>query len=170
MDFGLLLLRLTVGLTLAAHGTQKLFGWFGAPGPDAIGQGFEILGFHPGRRHARMAGLVEAGGGLLLALGFVTPIAAAGVFAVMFVAAISAHVKQGFFISSGGFEYTLVLGLAGLTVAFTGPGALSLDALLGYSLGGTLSGVAALFVGLVGAAIPLSQRHPARALQTATAK
>jgi putative oxidoreductase len=103
MDFGLLLLRLTVGLTLAAHGTQKLFGWLGAPGPDAIAQGFEMLGFHPGRRYALMAGLVEAGCGLLLALGFLTPIAAAGVFAVMLVAAVSAHVKQGFFISSGGF-------------------------------------------------------------------
>jgi putative oxidoreductase len=170
MDLGLLLLRLTVGLTLAAHGTQKLFGWFGAPGLDAIGQGFEMLGFHPGRRHALMAGLVEASCGLLLALGFLTPIAAAGVFAVMLVAAVSAHVKQGFFISSGGFEYTLVLGLAGLAVAFTGPGVLSLDGLLGYALGGTWSGVAALFVGLVGGAVQLSQRHPAPALQTAAAK
>lgn len=170
MDLGLLLLRLTVGLTLAAHGTQKLFGWFGAPGRDAIGQGFEMLGFHPGRRHALMAGLVEAGCGLLLALGFLTPIAAAGVFAVMLVAAVSAHVKQGFFISSGGFEYTLVLGQAGLVLAFTGPGVLSLDGLLGYALGGTWSGVAALVVGLVGGTIQLSQRHPAPALHTATAK
>ena len=168
MDLGLLL-RLTVGLTLAAHGGQKLFGWFGGPGLDAIGKGFETLGFYPGKRHALMAGLVETGAGLLLALGFVTPLAAAGVFAVMLVAAVSAHVKQGFFASSGGFEYTLVLGLAGLTVAFTGPGALSLDALLGYSLSGTLPGVAMLFVGLVGGAIQLSQRHQAQALETATA-
>jgi putative oxidoreductase len=170
MDLGLLLLRLTVGLTLAAHGTQKLFGWFGAPGLDAIGQGFEGLGFYPGRRHALMAGLVEAGCGLLLALGFVTPVAAAGVFAVMLVAGVSAHVKQGFFMTSGGYEYTLVLGLAGLAVAFTGPGALSLDALLGYLSSGTLSGVVALVVGLVGGGIQLSQRHQAPALETATAR
>jgi putative oxidoreductase len=69
MDIGALLLRLTVRLTLAAHGAQKLFGWFGGPGLDATGQFFEMLGFSPGRRHARMAGLAETGGGLLLALG-----------------------------------------------------------------------------------------------------
>jgi putative oxidoreductase len=170
MDLGLLLLRLTVGLTLAAHGTQKLFGWFGAPGLDAIGKSFESIGFYPGRRHAALAGMVESGAGVLLALGFLTPIAAAAVFAVMLVAAVSAHVKQGFFLASGGYEYTLVLGVAGLTVAFTGPGALSLDALFGYSLSGTLSGVAALFVGLVAGAIQLAQRHQAPALQTAPAK
>ena len=77
MDIGLFLLRLTAGLTLAAHGTQKLFGWFGRPGPDATGQFFAMLGFLPGRRHALMAGLAETGGGLLLALGLLTPVAAA---------------------------------------------------------------------------------------------
>ncbi len=161
MDIGLLLLRLTVGLTLAAHGGQKLFGWFGGPGLDAIGAILSMLGFQPGRRHALLAGLVETGGGLLLALGFLTPLAAALVFSVMLVAAVSAHVKQGFFVTSGGYEYTLVLGVAGLTAAFTGPGALSLDALLGYSVGGTFWGVAALFVGLIGGAIQLAQRRPA---------
>ena len=64
MDVGFLLLRLTVGLTLAAHGAQKLFGWFGGYGLDGTGQFFEALGFRPGRRHALMAGLVEFGGGL----------------------------------------------------------------------------------------------------------
>jgi len=161
MEIGLLLLRLTVGLTLAAHGAQKLFGWFGGPGLDGAGQGLATLGFHPGRRHALMAGLVETGGGLLLALGFLTPVAAAVVFSVMFVAGMSAHFKQGFFIMSGGYEYTLVLGVAGLTVAFTGPGALSLDALLGYSWSGAWWGMAALFVGLAGGTIQLAQRRPA---------
>ena len=170
MDIGLLLLRLTVGLTLAAHGGQKLFGWFGGPGLDAIGAILSMLGFQPGRRHALLAGLVETGGGLLLALGFLTPLAAALVFSVMLVAAVSAHVKQGFFMTSGGYEYTLVLGVAGLTVAFTGPGALSLDALFGYSMSGDFWGVAALFVGLVGGAMQLAQRRPAPTLQTATAK
>lgn len=169
MEIGLLILRLTVGLTLAAHGAQKLFGWFGGPGLDATGQGLATLGFHPGRRHALMAGLVETAGGLLLAVGLLTPIAAAVVFSVMLVAAVSAHVKQGFFLASGGYEYTLVLGLAGLTVAFTGPGSLSLDALLGYSASGAFWGVSALLIGLVGAAIPLAQRRQAPALQATTA-
>ena len=161
MDIGLLLLRLTVGLTLAAHGARKLFGWFGGSGLDAIGQLFVTLGFHPGRRHALMAGLVETGGGLLLALGFLTPAAAAAAFSVMLVAGVSVHLNQGFFVTSGGYEYTLVLGVAGLTVGFTGPGSLSLDALLGYSVSGSLWGLAAFFVGLVGAAIQLVRRRPA---------
>src|SRR5258707_2249926 len=101
MDYGLLVLRLTVGLTLAAHGVQKLFGWFGGPGPEVAGQGLAMLGFHPGRRHALMAGWVETLGGLLLALGFFTPVAAAVVFSVMLVAGVSAHAKKGFFIASG---------------------------------------------------------------------
>lgn len=168
MEIGLLLLRLTVGLTLAAHGAQKLFGWFGGPGLDGTGQALETFGFQPGRRHALMAGMVEVGGGLLLAFGFLTPLAAAIVFAVMLVAGVSVHGKQGFFIMSGGYEYALVLGVAGLTVAFTGPGALSLDALFGYAVSGVVSGVAALFVGLAGGAIQLAQRRPAPMLQTAT--
>jgi len=147
-----------VGLTLAAHGTQKLFGWFGGPGLEAIGQIFATLGFHPGQRHALIAGLVETGGGLLLALGFLTPAAAA--FSVMLVAGVSVHLKQGFFITSGGYEYTLVLGVAGLTVAFTGPGSLSLDVLAGYSVRGAFWGLAAFFVGLVGGAIQLARRRP----------
>jgi putative oxidoreductase len=161
MDIGLFLLRLTVGLTLAAHGAQKLFGWFGGYGLDATGQAFDALGFRPGRRHALMAGLVEAGGGLLLVLGLLTPVAAAIVLSVMFVAAVSVHVKQGFFATSGGFEYNLVLGVAGLIFAFTGPGALSLDALLGYSWSGAFAGIVALAVGLAGGAIQLVQRHTA---------
>lgn len=170
MDLGLFLLRTTVGLTLAAHGAQKLFGWFGGPGLEATGQGFAMLGFQPGRRYAQRAGLIEMGSGLLLTLGFLTPIAAAVVLSVMLVAAVSVHVKQGFFITSGGYEYNLVLGVAGLTLAFTGPGALSLDALLGLSVGGGFWGVTALAVGLAGGAIQLAQRRREPSLQPATAE
>jgi putative oxidoreductase len=170
MEIGLLLLRLTVGLTLAAHGAQKLFGWFGGPGLDVVGQGFAALGFHPGRRHALVASVVEIGGGLLLALGLFTPIAAAIVFSVMLVAGVSAHLKQGFFLAKGGYEYTLVLGIAGLTLAFTGPGELSLDALAGHPMSGGLPGVAALIIGVAGAALQLAQRRTAPPLQTVSAE
>jgi putative oxidoreductase len=169
MDMGLLLLRLVVGVTLAAHGAQKLFGWFGGPGLAGMGQGMEALGFFPGRRHAFLAGLTELGGGLLLAVGFLTPLAAAVVFAVMVVAGATVHGKQGFFLASGGYEYTLVLGLAGLSVAFTGPGALSLDTLLGLHAAGSAWGAAALAVGVLGAAIQLGTRRAPRAAQAATA-
>src|SRR5689334_19175150 len=131
MDIGLLLLRFAAGLTLAAHGAQKLFGWFGGYGLDGTGGFMEALGFVPGRRHAFLAGLAETAGGLLLALGLATPAAAAIVFAVMLVATVTVHVKKGFFVSNGGYEYNLVLGLSGLSVAFTGPGTFSLDAILG---------------------------------------
>lgn len=170
MEIGLLLLRLTVGLTLAAHGAQKLLGWFGGPGLDAIGQGFEALGFHPGRRHALIASVVEIVGGVLLAIGLFTPIAAAIVFSVMLVAGVSVHLKKGFFLTAGGYEYTLVLGVAGLTLAFTGPGALSLDSFAGHPMSGAFSGVAALIIGTAGAAFQLAQRRPAPALQAASAE
>lgn len=168
MDIGLLLLRLAVGLTLAAHGAQKLFGWFGGPGLDATGQFFEMIGFRPGRRHALMAGLAETGGGLLLALGLLTPVAAALVFSVMLVAAVTVHIKKGFFAQNGGYEYTLVLGIAALTVAFTGPGLLSLDALVGYHLSGTFWGMAALLVGVLGGVMSLVQRRAVPTQQSAT--
>ena len=159
------MLRVTVGATLAAHGAQKLFGWFGGLGLEGTARGLEHLGYFPGRRHALMAGLVETGGGLLLALGLLTPLAAALVASVMIVAGLTAHARQGFFITSGGFEYTLVLGVAGLTLAFTGPGALSLDALFGLQANGPAWGAAATFVALAGAAGQLAQRSPVAAHQ-----
>ena len=117
-----------------------------------------------------MAGLAEASGGLLLALGFLTPVAGAIIFSVMLVAAVSVHLKGGFFITSGGYEYNLALGVAGLAIAFTGPGAVSLDSLLGYSLAGDWWGLTAFATGVVGGAIQLAQRRPAPVLQPATAE
>ena len=125
MSIGLLILRLVVGLGLAAHGAQKLFGWFGGYGISGTGQFLEQLGFRPGRLQAAIAGGTELVGGLFLAVGFLTPAAAAAIVAVMLVAAVSVHVKAGFFAQNGGYEYTLVLGGAALTLAFTGPHALA---------------------------------------------
>jgi putative oxidoreductase len=168
MEIGLLLLRLTAGLTLAAHGVQKLFGWFGGPGLNATGQFFETIGFLPGRRQALMAGLAETGGGLLLALGLFTPIGAAIICSVMLVA-LTVHIKQGFFAQNGGYEYALVLGVAALSFAFTGPGSLSLDALLGNHFSGTFWGIAALLAGVLGGVFSLSQRHTTPRQQTTSA-
>jgi hypothetical protein len=92
------------------------------------------------------------------------PAAATVLFSVMLVAAFSVHVKEGFFVTSGGYEYTLVLGVAALTFAFTGPGSLSVDALAGYSVSGALCGVAVLIVGVLGAVIPLIQRRTTDAI------
>lgn len=150
MDIGFLLLRLAVGLTLAAHGAQKLFGWFGGPGLSAAGQFFTVLGFPPGRRHARMAAWGETAGGVLLAVGFATPAAVAVVISVMLVAMVTVHLRKGFFASNGGYEYPFVLAVFALTLAFTGPGSLSIDAFVGLQLSGTLWGTGALLAGLVG--------------------
>jgi putative oxidoreductase len=163
MDIGLLVLRTALGLILAAHGAQKLFGWFGGGGLNGVGSMLESMGFVPGRVQALLAGLSETAGGLLLAFGLLTPLAAALTLAVMGVAAISVHAKAGFFASKGGYEYTLLLGLAALSLAFTGPGAISLDALLGLSLAGPLWGIGALAAGLLGTALPLATRRHAPA-------
>jgi putative oxidoreductase len=158
MGVGILILRLAVGLTLAAHGAQKLFGWFGGYGIAGTGQFLEQLGFRPGRLHAMQAGIVEVVGGLFLAAGLLTPAAAAAVVAVMLVAAVSVHVKGGFFLQGGGYEYTLVLGAAALALAFTGPGAISLDQALGITWSGETWGLGALAAGLIGGAVPLITR------------
>jgi putative oxidoreductase len=158
MSVGLLILRLVVGLTLAAHGAQKLLGWFGGYGIAGTGQFLEQLGFRPGRLHAAQAGIVEVVGGLFLAVGLLTPAAAAAVVAVMLVATVSVHFKGGFFLQGGGYEYTLVLGTAALALAFTGPGAISLDQALGISWSGEAWGLGALAAGLIGGAVPLVTR------------
>jgi putative oxidoreductase len=158
MTIGLLILRLVVGLALAAHGAQKLLGWFGGYGLTGTGQFLEQLGFRPGRAQAARAGLAEAGGGLLLAAGFLTPLAAAAILAVMIVAAVGVHLQKGFFAQNGGYEYPLVLGAAALAFAFTGPGLLSLDEALGLSWSGSVWGLGALVAGAVGGAVPLLVR------------
>jgi putative oxidoreductase len=159
MSIGLLILRLVVGLGLAAHGAQKLFGWFGGHGLEGTGQFLEQLGFRPGRLHAVQAALAEFLGGLFLAAGFLTPAAAAAVVAVMLVAAVSVHLKGGFFAQNGGYEYALMLGAGALALAFTGPGELSLDQALGIDWSGPRWGVAALAAGLIGGALPLLARR-----------
>ena len=168
MEIGLLLLRLAVGLTLAAHGTQKLFGWFGGPGLSATGQFFTVLGFPPGRRHALMAALGETLSGVLLALGLATPAAAAIVIAVMLVAVVTVHLSKGFFAQNGGYEYPVLLAVAALALAFTGPGSLSLDALVGLERSGAVWGIAALLAGLVGGGTALLEWRKAPLQQTAT--
>jgi len=132
-DLGLLGLRLGVGGTLAAHGAQKLFGWFGGAGLDKTAVMFDQIGFRPGKVNAIAAGLGEAGGGALLAAGFGTPGAGAAVAGTMIVAS-SMHAGNGFFSSNGGFEFPAVLGASALALALTGPGTLSLDHLLGHRL------------------------------------
>ncbi|MGW7410697.1 DoxX family membrane protein [Streptomyces sp. NPDC054833] len=130
-DVGLLLLRMGTGGVLAAHGAQKLLGWFGGGGIEGTGKFMESVGYSPGKASATAAGLAEAGGGTLLALGLATPAAGAAAAGAMAGAA-AVHVPNGFFAAEGGFEYAASLGLAAAGLAITGPGRLSLDHALGH--------------------------------------
>jgi putative oxidoreductase len=109
MNIALLILRLVVGLTLAGHGVQKLFGWFGGPGLTRLREGFEKQGFKPVWLWASFVILGEVGGGLSVALGFLTPLGAAGILGAMAMATFKSHWKNGFWLNKGGYEYALVL-------------------------------------------------------------
>jgi putative oxidoreductase len=159
MTIGLLILRLVVGLTMAAHGAQKLFGWFGGYGLQGTAGFLEKLGFIPGRRSALLAGLAEFGGGLLFALGLLTPLAATLIISVMFVAVATVHVKNGYFNSSQGFEYNLVLAAVALSVAIIGAGPVSLDAVLNIQDAGPVWGLIALIAGVAGGAVRVASRR-----------
>ncbi|MFJ7072856.1 DoxX family protein [Streptomyces sp. NPDC098781] len=130
-DLGLLLLRLGAGGVLVAHGTQKLFGWFGGHGVEGTGQFMESIGYVPGKASAMASGLAEAGGGTLLALGLATPAAGAAAAGGMAGAA-AVHAPNGFFNQEGGYEHAAILGLAATALAVAGPGRLSLDHALGH--------------------------------------
>jgi putative oxidoreductase len=125
-DLGVLLVRIGVGATLAAHGGQKVFGWFDGPGLDATAAGFDAMGFKPGRTNALAAGVAEIGSGALLAVGLATPAAGAAAAGTMVVAS-TVHGSNGFFAQNGGYEYSAILGLTAAGVALAGPGRISLD-------------------------------------------
>ncbi len=150
MSLGLLVLRLVVGLLFAGHGAQKLFGWFGGHGLKGTAGFFEAIGLKPGRVHAAAAGAMEFGGGLLLALGLVTPVASLALIAVMTAAVITVHYPKGVWATNGGYEYNLVLASVVFAVAGVGPGAWSLDHALGLSMHGVLWAIGALVLGLAG--------------------
>ena len=170
MEFGLFLIRVVVGLTLAAHGAQKLFGMFGGYGIAGTGHYFESIGFRPGRVLATIAGLGEFGGGLALALGLLTPFASAVIIATMAVAIWSVHLEKGFFNQGGGYELPLMIAAIALGIAFAGAGSLSLDAMLGIPLSGAEWGFLALGLGLAGALPPLVARAVAVGHQNAPIK
>jgi putative oxidoreductase len=150
MNLALLGIRLVVGLTIAAHGAQKLFGIFGGRGIEGTAVSFEGLGLRPGRLQAWLAALTESAGGLLIAVGLVTPFAAAVLIAVMTVAVLNVHLRNGFFNTGGGFEYNLVLAAAAFSLAGIGAGDWSLDNALGIDLSGAGWALGALGAGILG--------------------
>ena len=147
--FSLLILRVALGLIVAAHGSQKLFGWFGGHGFTGTTGFLASLGFRPAWFWGLLGGLGEFGGGLLLALGLLNPLAGAAISAAMLMAVLKFHWSKGFWGTKGGYEYPLVLGLLGAVLALTGPGSYALDTLLGFSLAAPLIWVILVLAALV---------------------
>ncbi|WUI15250.1 DoxX family membrane protein [Kineococcus sp. NBC_00420] len=157
-DLGLLALRLGIGGTLVAHGAQKLFGAFGGGGIEGTAGAMHAMGFRPGKRNAVLAGASEAGGGALLALGLATPVGGAAAAAAM-AAAVFVHKPNGFFATSGGFEYPAVLGLASVALAVGGPGRFSVDGASGHAFNKGWTTVLALGAAGVGAYSTIKARQ-----------
>jgi putative oxidoreductase len=130
-----LVLRVPVGLTLAAHGSQKLFAWFGGYGLEGTGQWMASIGLEPGYLMALMAGSAEFFGGLALALGLLTRPAALVVAFTMLVAIFSVHIQNGLFMANNGYEYALTLFVVSLSLAIQGGGRFALDNVLLERLG-----------------------------------
>lgn len=128
--WGLLLVRLVVGLLFVGHGAQKLFGWFGGYGPKGTGGWMDSIGIKPGVFMAVLVGLLELLGGALLAAGLFTPIAALFITLTMLGAIVKVHGRNGLWATANGYEYHAVLIAAAIGIALTGAGAYSLDALL----------------------------------------
>ena len=126
-----LLLRVPVGVILAAHGAQKLFGWFGGYGLEGTGQWLASIGLEPGYLMALLAGGAEFFGGIALVLGLLTRPAAIVSAVTMAVALVVVHLGNGLFLTSNGFEYALALLAATVTLAIQGGGALSVDRIIG---------------------------------------
>jgi len=162
MQEGLFILRLVAGLLMAAHGSQKLFGWFGGYGLVGTGGFLEKLGFRPGPLFAGAAGLSEFIGGLLIAFGFLGPVGPALVLAVMIVAAVTVHWHNGLFAATNGIEVPLLYSTSAVALTLSGSGSYSLDNLFGLTSFWTpeVSG-ATLLVGVVGAIANLAARRPA---------
>lgn len=162
LDLGLFLIRVVFGLVFAAHGAQKLFGWFGGYGLAGTGGFMESLGFRPGKTFATAAALSEFVGGLLFALGFLGPVGPALMLSVMLVASITVHLKNGFFVATSGIEHPLLIATAAVGIALTGPGRYSLDAALGnYRLLTPAATWIILAIGLIGGVANLAMRRPA---------
>lgn len=150
----MLVLRMTLGTTIAAHGAQKLFGWFGGRGPSGTAAGFEKGGFPLPMASAIAAGVCEGAGGALLVAGAATPLGGVMVLGAMATAA-DTHREKGLFSSNGGFELPLLIGAGALALALTGPGELSVDRLAGVEPPGWLAPLMA--AAAVGSSVALSR-------------
>lgn len=154
MDIGLLILRIVVGLYLFGHGSQKLLGWFGGPGLGGTEGFIGMLRFRPGWAWARAVALAETVGGILLTLGFLSPLGSFAIAAPMITATFAVHWRKGLWNTAGGVELPVTNLAAATALALTGPGSYSLDTFFGISLpepGVAVAAAVLLVIGLVAA-------------------
>lgn len=160
IDLGLLVLRVAVGAVVFGHGAQKLFGWWGGPGLAGAADFFGgHLRMRPAFFWAALGSFTEVAGGLLLILGLLGPAGSIAVVAAMMMA-VTVH-WPSFWAQQGGYEYPLVLLLAGLGLGIVGPGAYSLDAALGLQLLTPVTLIGGLIAAVIGVLIALGTRAPA---------
>ena len=158
-DVGLLAARAIVGSSLAAHGAQKAFGWFGGPGRKGAAGFMHSLGFRPGDRYAALSSYSELTAGLLMALGLGGPLGPGMLVSVMVVAQSSVHAKNGYFAQSNGVELGTMYVAAALALASSGYGELSLDRAFGFgALEDERLAAAMLVGGVVAATVTLARR------------
>jgi putative oxidoreductase len=158
VDLALLILRVTVGLTFAAHGAQKVFGWWGGPGYANWQGAMAQMGFRPVGLFAAISAGVELVGGVALALGFLTPIAGAALIAQSVVIVGQVHWRNGFFNTKGGYEFPLTLAVATAALVLLGPGAWSIDEAIGLAIDPTAR-VGLIVLGVVAGVVALSVPH-----------
>jgi putative oxidoreductase len=166
IDLGLLILRVVLGLLLAAHGAQKLFGWFGGYGFAKTSGAFgSMMRLRPAPLWTALGGLSEFGGGLLLALGLLSPFGSAAIISAMLMAIILAHWPR-FWNTDGGLEYPMVNLVAALTLAITGPGRYSLDSALGIALPAPATLIVLMVMVVIGIGVALATRASQPATET----
>ncbi len=159
LDLGLLVVRLALGATFVAHGAQKVFGWWEGPGFAKWSGAIARMGLRPALLWAAISSGIELGGGVLVILGLVTPVASALLVAQAVYIIVRAHWSRGFFNGKGGVEFPMQLLASALLIAAVGPGAVSLDAALGLGLE-TPVRIALLAVALAGALLAMAIARP----------
>jgi putative oxidoreductase len=157
---GLLILRLVIGLTLAAHGAQKLFGWWGGPGMTGWTGAMNRMRIRPTVPWAWASALAEFAGGLALAAGFLFPLPVFAIAGSMLVAIALVHLPKGFFVSKGGYEFNLSILAAGAALALIGPGSISLDAVFGIRFPEPITVIVLTVLTLLGVGAALLTRAP----------
>jgi len=169
MSIALLIARLILGLGLAAHGAQKLFGWFGGPGPKGMEGFMESLNMRPAWFFGLMAGLGEFGGGLLIAAGFLGGVGPGVLLVVMLTAILTVHLGKGFFSANNGWELPGMYIAGAIAIDFAGFGVYSIDKALGWSILGSSTDRwiilgAAIVIALLNVSVRYLPHRPASAI------